>query len=885
MGCTVTIYFLSWCRPLLVAFLFHDLTSPLISFLLVPVIFFRLRSKPQQKGESTTDHILCPLHSLPRVQSAHPIDDHPLNTSDHLPVFAKLSANLPLPSSSPSSNQSTQCYPFSPRNRSKTPKEVVISKYTLPSGPRLSIKLSNSPTLSTLQSQPKSIDSLLSDVSSCLLSCSRHIPPRKFHPAKQPGWDSALKLASKTCKSYYRSWVRAGRPRNPDNPLRMAYKAAKKLFRSHLRLRNKRLDNIFFNSLDTNLDPRKFFQAVRNRSTSHNPQPATGLITVSGTSYFNQEVTEGWATYFENLGTPSPPSPDTCAPFPDINRMISTIPNPEPDWITPEEVSTVIQSLPYNKAAGPDHLSNEHLIFADETLSLVLTTIFNAILSTGHIPTIFQQGLIIPIPKGRNLDLTNPSYFRGITLLSCISKVLEKLLLHRLSSLTSKLHPLQGGFIPGRGPLHTAFILQESILSIQERKRKAFVGFLDVKKAFDTVWHEGLLFKLCQFGFPRYIWILIHNWYRGSSSAVLWNSKTSQYFPVKQGVRQGAILSPLLYSIFVNDLLHLLSSSGHGVSIGGIFCGSPMYADDLALIAESSAALQSMFDLVHNFSIQWHYQLNALKSAVLVFGESASSRSRYRPQRQWHIGSAVIQERDSYHHLGVLRSVSTSSISRTSERCSSCRSAFYSLNALGSRAGCLHPLTSLRLYKSYCLPILLYGCDLWSLTQTELTLLERTHRKILRTISGMPIRCKSLALQQSLGTISIRSLIHQRQLNFIHSFTSLPPDSLPSVIFVKRMAGPFSPRSSLTIFHSLVDTYKLPSIPSVLSNHLSRSQWKSPIKRCLLASEFSSYVTECAHLPLSDYPLSLLGKPYPHWLVNLGFPNISRKNISRMSSV
>ena len=112
---------------------------------------------------------------------------------------------------------------------------------------------------------------------------------------------------------------------------------------------------------------------------------------------------------------------------------------------------------------------------------------------------------------------------------------------------------------------------------------------------------------------------------------MLWNSKTSQYFPVKQGARQGAILSPLLYSIFVNDLLHLLSSSGHGVSIGGIFCGSPMYADDLALIAESSAALQSMFDLVHNFSIQWHYQLNALKSAVLVFGESASSRSRYPP--------------------------------------------------------------------------------------------------------------------------------------------------------------------------------------------------------------------------------------------------------------
>ena len=589
----------------------------------------------------------------------------------------------------------------------------------------------------------------------------------------------------------------------------------------------------------------------------------------------------GWATYFEHLGTPLPP-PDTCSPLPDIYRMISSAPNPEPEWITPEEVSTVIQSLPRNKAAGPDHLSNEHLIFADVTLSSLLSTLFNAILSSGHIPTIFQQGLIIPIPKGRNLDLTNPSNFRGITLLSSISKVFEKLLLCHLSLFSSKLHPLQGGFIPGRGPLHSAFILQEVNLSIQEKKKKAYVAFLDVKKAFDTVWHEGLLFKLCQFGFPRYIWIIIHNWYRGSSSAVIWNSQTSRYFPIQQGVRQGAILSPLLYSIFVNDLLHQLSSSGHGVSIGGVFCGSPMYADDLALIAESNTALQAMLNLVYNFSLEWHYQLNALKSAVLVFGESASSRTRNRAQRTWHIGSETIQERDSYHHLGVLRSVSPSSNTRTSERCSSCRSAFYSLNALGSRAGCLHPLTSLRLYKAYCIPILLYGCELWSLTQSELTLLERIHRKILRTISGMPVRCKSIALHQSLGFSSIRSLIHRRQLNFLHSFASLPTDSLPRLILDHRLADTLSPRSSITIFHHLIDTYELPPIPSILNSHLSRALWKKQTRSLFLFAEFCSYTDECNHLPISNYLPARLGKPYPHWQVTLGFPNISTKNISRM---
>ncbi|CAI8043785.1 hypothetical protein GBAR_LOCUS24293, partial [Geodia barretti] len=170
------------------------------------------------------------------------------------------------------------------------------------------------------------------------------------------------------------------------------------------------------------------------------------------------------------------------------------------------------------------------------------------------------------------------------------------------------------------------------------------------------------------------------------------------------------ILSPFLYSIYVNDLLHQLSGSGYGATIDGNFCGSPMYADDLALIANSSSDLQAMLEIVFSYSVQWRYQLNAQKSAIQIFGESAATRARNRPSRQWIIGSEVIPEKDSYHHLGILRSVSHSSNARTSERCSSSRRAFFSLNGLGSRAGCLHPLTSLRLYKA------------------ELMLLERTHR-------------------------------------------------------------------------------------------------------------------------------------------------------------
>ena len=123
---------------------------------------------------------------------------------------------------------------------------------------------------------------------------------------------------------------------------------------------------------------------------------------------------------------------------------------------------------------------------------------------------------------------------------------------------------------------------------------------------------------------------------------------------------------------------------------------------------------------------------------------------------------------------GILRSVLPSSVHRTTEQCSSARSAFFALNAVGSRFGSLHPCTSFELYSSLCIPILLYGCELWSLTKSEVTMLERVHRKILRTIQGLPLRCPGIALQHLMGVSSAQSLIHQRQLNFMYSLSTLP---------------------------------------------------------------------------------------------------------------
>ena len=148
---------------------------------------------------------------------------------------------------------------------------------------------------------------------------------------------------------------------------------------------------------------------------------------------------------------------------------------------------------------------------------------------------------------------------------------------------------------------------------------------------------------------------------------------------VKQGVRQGAILSPLLYSVYVDELLVLLDESCLGATVGSVHCPSPMYADDLYLIAETPDKLQSLLDIVSEYASAWRYEINSSKSAILIRGESAKSRSSGRLTRFFSVCSETIHEADSYSHLGILRLVSTSGSIRISNRCSAGRSALNSV--------------------------------------------------------------------------------------------------------------------------------------------------------------------------------------------------------------
>ena len=274
---------------------------------------------------STIDHIMCHHSLLPRIQFANTLSDHPLNTSDHLPVVASI--HLHQSQSAPPDMQDHPTPVFIPRNWSRIPKTTIYSLYTQPLHKPLLNLLQSLPPESTLSLQPSLIDHYLSALTALLLTTSKNVPPKTFQQSKRPGWGPGLKSAKRNSKHFHRLWVSAGRPHDKFHPARVAYKGAKRKYRKQIRLHKKLSDEIFYKSLDLETNPRRFFQAIRNRSTPSYPHPPTNRILVNGATFEGTNILEGWAQYFEMLSASSVPPATDLACRQEILRLFQSQPS------------------------------------------------------------------------------------------------------------------------------------------------------------------------------------------------------------------------------------------------------------------------------------------------------------------------------------------------------------------------------------------------------------------------------------------------------------------------------------------------------------------------------------------------------------------------------
>ena len=187
---------------------------------------------------------------------------------------------------------------------------------------------------------------------------------------------------------------------------------------------------------------------------------------------------------------------------------------------------------------------------------------------------------MIPIVKDKQGNLGDVSNYRGITISPILTKVFE----HALKVLFSdhlKTSSNQFGFKKGNSTSHAIYCLKETVDYYINHGSHVYCSFLDASKGFDRLVHAGLFIKMINKNVPKTFLDFIISWYDGLYCRVLWDGNYSVWFHVSAGVRQGGVLSPDFYGLYVDELFDILRSSGFGCYYISQFAAALMYADDI----------------------------------------------------------------------------------------------------------------------------------------------------------------------------------------------------------------------------------------------------------------------------------------------------------------
>jgi hypothetical protein len=333
-----------------------------------------------------------------------------------------------------------------------------------------------------------------------------------------------------------------------------------------------------------------------------------------------------------------------------------------------------------------------------------------------------------------------------------------------------------------------SFVLQETISHNVERGSKVYCCFLDSSKAFDSVWLDGLFYKLFQLGMNGKSWRILRNWYSKMHCYVSLNGQTSSVFPVLQGVRQGGVLSPWLFLCYNNDIPDVLQSADYGLSVQDINCSSVLVADDVTLLSLRIKGLQSLLAKMEMYSYQWRFEFNPSKTTIVTFGETTQMHLLKKPLRSWYINGVKISEKPSWEHVGIMLSGNFSNYERSKIAASKGKQAAGMLMNAGVRPGGLNPICGMNSWKTFGLPSMLYGAEVWSAqTITELDLLNRAGAFAAKRLQGLAPTTATAGALGTVGLWSITGFIDKKKLLFLGTLCRSSPSQLHKKIFVYRL--------------------------------------------------------------------------------------------------
>ena len=840
-------------------------------------------------GISYLDHIIIPNDISSNVSTCQVFRDSIYNPSDHLPLFISICYCIRYDPSNETSNRRVAW--------SKLNQDQIRQDYTLPLEESITDMLNSHNIIIDSMHQNEfplidhtTLDIIFSTLGNSIKHISNKLPSNVYNKSLKPYWDKDLTALSRSKRNTRAVWINAGKPRNINSEEYVSYKQSKREFRKQQRRRvyDMQNRNMLEFSETQDLDSKYFWHIVNKQKKGTTFTPIKNDENRMLTNL--TDIRNEWTRYYDKLFSETDNEQYDDKFKTRINEEVSQFDKYatcqeylEGGTITIDEIKACISKLRNKKAPGWDFITSEHLKNAGPIFTAALSWMLNTCVVNSYIPKYLKRGLLVPIPKA-NKDVSIKDNNRGITLMPVFYKLFEKLMIEREHAWlqnNSVIDSIQSAGREKLSCLHTSFIVQETIAYNLNRGNAVYAAFLDVRKAFDTVWISGMLYKLMMTGINTKLWRLIKSGYTDFECAVFVGGTLGEWFYPKRGVHQGAPMSMYLYLIYVNDLIVNLRKSCHGTSLDGTIITSPAHADDITLLALFKDSLNVLLNIAYEYGNKWRYTFNTLKTEFIIWG------SDIRPSLNVRFGKDILKPVQMCKHMGIkLYSDKKLVKSIFEERIGSAKRVMYAAKGLGSQSIPVPPTILSKIYWSVAIPKMLYGLEVCPLSDNSILMLEDAHRQFARSVQYLPQNTHIPANCATVGWITIQPFIAIAKIMFVLRTLCLPTTNLFRTVLVSRLInltnndvylqetyeGPI--KSALKYFHkydliSILMEFIYNGSEDVLKMTKNRikaivfdieiQQWKAS---CILYQDLSLYMKCVNTIRMNSWWVLAKKKPY-----------------------
>ena len=419
------------------------------------------------------------------------------------------------------------------------------------------------------------------------------------------GWTRLVEEHHERANLAFDLWVNHGKPRvGPLFELKRRthyrYKyAIRHVKRNETRIRNDNLarkiinkDHSFWRDINRDISPRLPI-----------PNKIDNMVGA-------KEIVDFWKTHYKNIYNSVS---DSSFNF---NLVLS-----EHDRVPAVSVSELMEAINDIKnihSKGQDNLSISHFKFASRKIHILLALCYKTMFMHGFIPDSVMLTTITPIVKDKQGSFTASNNYRPISVSNVSAKILERIILKRIWNYLTTNHN-QFGFKGQHGVDMALYLVKDTISRYLMSDSIIFVCLLDASKAFDRVHHTMLFRKLIDRGIPLYIVKIMSYWYAEQKLCVKWGQNYSDKFKITNGVRQGSVISPLLYNVYIDQLSDRLNALNVGCAVGEDILNHACYADDLLLLSPSSSGMRKLLETCSGYGQTHDIKFNAAKSVSMVF--------------------------------------------------------------------------------------------------------------------------------------------------------------------------------------------------------------------------------------------------------------------------